>query len=324
MRIGCRIPAIKTRWLAVTLALGTLPVVHAQQPAARNVQVFPVQGAVSLLAGGGVNVTLQHGDDGVVLVDTLGGPMAENVIAAMRTVSTKPLRYVINTTLDRDHVEGNQPVAKVGQGFTGVVGLGLPPAAAVIAHENVLHRLSGARGSDAPIEAGGWPNLPYIGKRKDLYVNGETVQVIHMPAAHTDGDSIVFFRKSDVISTGDIYITTGYPVIDSARGGTIDGVIAALNYVIELTNPKFNQEGGTMVIPGHGRVSDEADVVEYRDMVTIVRARIAQLASKGNTLAQVKAARPTIDYDARYGQGPGDWTTDKFIEAVYRDVSKRK
>lgn len=301
------------------------PVLRAQQmvPAVAKLQVWPVQGAVSILAGGPVNITVQKGEDGVLVVDAPGGEYADQVVALVKAISTNPLRYVVNTTIDRDHMDGNEQVGKVGKGFTGVVGLSLPPVASVIAHENVLQRLSGARGGEPATAAAGWPNLPYVGKRKDLFMNDETVQVIHMPAAHTDGDSIVFFRKSDVISAGDVYITTGYPVIDSARGGTIDGVIAALNYIIELTNPRFNQEGGTMVIPGHGRISDEADVVEYRDMVTIVTARIAALAAKGQTLAQVKAARPTLDYDARYGEAGNGWTPDRFIEAVYRDVSTR-
>ena len=312
--------------VAVLLAVLAVPRLGAQQPTANTgtLQLYPVQGAVSILAGGPANVTVQKGEDGVLLVDAPGGAFADQVIAAIQQISPKPLRYIVNTTIDPDHVDGNEPIAKIGRGFTGVVGLSLTPLASVLAHENVLQRLSGAHGGETATAAGKWPNLPYIGKRKDLFLNDETVQVIHMPAAHTDGDSIVFFRKSDVISTGDVYITTGYPVIDSARGGTIDGVIAALNYIIELTNPRFNQEGGTMVVPGHGRISDEADVVEYRDMVTIVTARIAALARKGMTLAQVKAARPTVDYDARYGEAPNGWTPDRFIEAVYRDVSKRK
>ena len=298
--------------------------VGAQTPASARLQPYPVQGAVSILAGGPVNITVQKGEDGVLLVDAPGGVYSDQAIAALKELSPKPLRYIVNTTMDAEHVAGNESIARVGRGFTGVVGLGLEPQASVLAHENMLQRMSGARGGETATATGIWPNLPYVGKRKDLFLNDETVQVIHMSAAHTDSDSIVFFRKSDVISAGDVYITTGYPVIGLARGGTIDGVIAALNYIIELTNPRFNQEGGTMVIPGHGRISDEADVVEYRDMVTIVRARIAALAAKGSTLAQVKAARPTLDYDARYGDGGNGWTPDKFIEAIYQNVSKRK
>ena len=142
--------------------------------------------------------------------------------------------------------------------------------------------------------------------------------LLHQPAAHTDGDSLVFFRGSDVISTGDIFVTTSYPVIDLDRGGSIQGVIDSLNRIIDLTVPAALQEGGTLVVPGHGRICDEADVVEYRDMVTIIRDRIADMLKRGMTLDQVKAARPTEDYDPRYG------SSSAFVEAVYRSLSNHR
>jgi cyclase len=157
-----------------------------------------------------------------------------------------------------------------------------------------------------------------------VYVNGEGIQLLHQPAAHTGGDSLVYFRRSDVVAAGDIYVNTSYPVIDRERGGSFSGVIAGLNRIIDLTIPKDWQEGGTMVIPGHGRLADEADVVEYRDMLTIIRDRIQGLIKKGMTLDQVKAARPTLDYDGRYGTTSGPWTTAMFIEAAYRDLSQRR
>jgi len=123
-----------------------------------------------------------------------------------------------------------------------------------------------------------------------------------------------------VIATGDVYVNTSYPVIDTARGGTINGIIAGLNHIIEITVPRDKQEGGTMVIPGHGRIADEADVVEYRDMVTIIRDRVRDMTKKGMTLQQIKAAGPTSDYDGRYGATSGFWTTDNFVEAVYRTL----
>ncbi len=169
-----------------------------------------------------------------------------------------------------------------------------------------------------PFEA--WPTVTLFMPQKDIYFNGEAVQVLHQPAAHTDGDSLVFFRGSDVVSTGDVFTTTGYPVIRPEDGGGIDGVIAALNRIIELTVPEEKQEGGTLVIPGHGRLCDEADVVEYRDMVTIIRDRIKSMVDMGMTLRQVQAAKPTADYDGRYGATSGFWTTEAFVAAAYESL----
>jgi glyoxylase-like metal-dependent hydrolase (beta-lactamase superfamily II) len=166
-----------------------------------------------------------------------------------------------------------------------------------------------------------WPTETFIEADKEYFFNGEPVSMRHVAAAHTDGDSIVVFRKSDVIATGDIYRTDGYPVIDLARGGTVQGVLNGLNLVLDLAIPEHHEEGGTMIVPGHGRISDEFDLVEYRDMVAIVRDRIAALAKKGMTLDQVKAARPTRDYDSHYGSTTGEWTTDQFVEAVFKSVT---
>jgi glyoxylase-like metal-dependent hydrolase (beta-lactamase superfamily II) len=186
----------------------------------------------------------------------------------------------------------------------------------------VLNRISApAAGGATAVPFAAWPTETFFNDRKEMLFNGEGVQILHQPAAHTDGDSLVFFRKSDVISTGDLFVTTSYPMIDARRGGTINGYIKALNKIIEIAIPSNVQEGGTMIIPGHGRVADEMDVVEYRDMVTIVRDRIQHLVGQRMTLEQVKAARPTFDFDARYGADSGPWTTTMFVEAVYRDLS---
>jgi cyclase len=137
------------------------------------------------------------------------------------------------------------------------------------------------------------------------------------PAAHTDGDSLVVFRGSDVIAAGDIYSTVTYPVIDRQQGGTINGVVAGLNKILALSMAEFRTEGGTLVIPGRGRISDSADVAYYRDMVTVIRDRVQSMVEKGMTLEQVKAAKPTLDYEPRYGATSGPWTTDMFLEAAY-------
>jgi cyclase len=184
----------------------------------------------------------------------------------------------------------------------------------ILAHDNVAGRMSHLPASAAPSET-------FIGREKEFYFNGEPVFMYHVPAAHTDGDSIVFFRQSDVIATGDIFRTDSYPVIDRQRGGSVQGVIDGLNLVLDLAVPAHHEEGGTYVVPGHGRISDEFDVLEYRDMVTIVRDRVQSLIKKGKTLEEVKAARPTLDYDSRYGATTGNWTTDMFVEAVYRSLS---
>jgi glyoxylase-like metal-dependent hydrolase (beta-lactamase superfamily II) len=156
------------------------------------------------------------------------------------------------------------------------------------------------------------------------FFNGEGIQLLHEPAAHTDGDTLVHFRGSDVIAAGDVYLTTSYPIIDVQRGGTINGVIDGLNRILDLSVAEFRTEGGTLIIPGHGRISDSADVAYYRDMVTIIRDRIQSMMKKGMTLEQVTAAKPTADYDPRYGSTTPPWTTEMFIEAVYTTLGRQE
>ncbi|MBI2186615.1 MAG: hypothetical protein HYU37_05750 [Acidobacteria bacterium] len=240
-----------------------------------------------------------------------------------------------------DHTGGNERLRGAGRTFTGgnVAGTIADAAegAAILAHEKVLNRMSEPGPGGQPAPFGALPTDTYYtdGMKLSHFFNGEGVQLLHQPAAHSDGDTIVFFRGSDVISAGDVFLTTTYPVIDVERGGTINGVIDGLNRILDLAIPEFRTEGGTLVIPGHGRISDSADVAYYRDMVTIVRDRIQAMVEKGMTLEQVKAARPTADYDPRYGTPSrgrdgdpagatsGPWTTDMFIEAVYRTVTTR-
>lgn len=291
--------------LAIVLSAGALP---AQNRSFDNVEVkiLPVQGNVYMLVGADSNTTLQVGKDGVLVVDTQYAPMAPKVMAAIRTLSDMPIKYILNTGIDGDHTGGNGALAKLG---------GAMPR--IIANDHVLNRMTAkpANGQSAVPDTD-WPNDEYFGASKDFFFNNEAVVVYHMPAAHTDGDSIVFFRRSDVVSTGDIFIPDHYPVIDLQRGGTVQGIIDALNRIIEITVPAKYQEGGTYVIPGHGRLCEEADVVEYRDMVTIIRDRILDLIKKGRTLDQVRAAKPTLDYDTQYGPN-----ADMFIEAIFNNLS---
>jgi cyclase len=262
-----------------------------------------------MVVGGGGNVTVQTGKDGALLVDAMSEVLAPKIAAEVKKLTNLPIRYIIDTSMDADHIGGNAALAAIGAtGATQVTGGG----ATVIAHEQVLNRLAPpVTTKETPPLLKGLPNDEYFTPTKDFYFNSEPVIIFHEPNAHTDGDSIVLFRRSDVISAGDVFTPDRYPVIDIEKGGSVQGFIAALNHVLHLTVPERLQEGGTRVIPGHGRLCNEADVVEYRDMVTIVNDRIDAMIKKGMTIEQVKAARPTLDYDARYG------SSDRFIEAVY-------
>ena len=296
-------------------------------PGPGEVKVLHVQGQVYMLASAEGNMVMQAGDDGVLLVDTLPAALSSAALAAIRTVSDKPIHFIVNTQAGEDHTGGNEALAKagptrpdrapLGSGLGGNTG----GATSIMAHENVLNRMSATVRQQArrgPARA--WPSDTFFEDATDVFFNGEAVQVLHQPAAIGDGDSVVFFRKSDVVVAGDVFSTSTYPVFDRAQGGSVNGVIAALNRVIRLTVPTHNQEGGTMVVPGHGRLGDEMDVVEYRNMLTIVRDRIQALVAEGKTLEQVRAAQPTLDYDARYGAATGPASPDAFVAAVYESL----
>jgi cyclase len=291
-----------------------------------EIHVLAAQGNVYMLVGPGGNITVQAGKDGVLLVDTQYAPLAEKILAAIRTISKRPIRYIVDTHYHPDHTGGNEPLRKAGSTITGGnVSADIKDSAegaAIIAHQNVLNRMSAPTGTQPPSPSAAWPTNTFLGDEKDLFFNDEGIQVIHIPDAHTDGDSIVFFRRSDVISTGDIFTTTNYPIIDLAAGGNIQGLIAGLQKIVDMIIPVYGQEGGTLVIPGHGRLCDLGDVIAYREMAIIVRDRIQDMVRKGMTLEQVQAAKPTLDYDPVYGSTTGFWTTEKFVEAVYKSLRK--
>ncbi len=274
-----------------------------------------------MIAGPGGNTAVQVGHEAAIVVDTQTAAASDELLAAIAKLSSKPIRYILNTSADAEHTGGNEPLARAGT-YVRLIDTFDPRGersdAGIFAHVNVLERMSARTDAQAP--AGAWPSDTYFTEEWALFANGEALQLFHVPAAHTDGDTIVFFRRSDVIATGDIYNTSRYPRFDAEMGGSLAGIIEGLNTILDIAIPGENQEGGTVVIPGHGRLSDETEVANYRDMVTIVRDRIAAMISSAMTLEQVQAARPTHDYDGIYDE-PDGWTSAEFVAAVYRDLA---
>jgi cyclase len=306
----------------------------AQQQGSDDLDVIQLRPNFYVLAGAGGNIVVQTGPVGVILVDSGSEQSADKVLAAVRRITTLPIRYIINTSMDADHVGGNDRIAKAGLSIlAGAIAAGAgfsddvvtnAGRASVLAHENVLTRMSAPTGQQslAPFEL--WPTKTFAAKTYAMYLNGEGIQVIHEPGAHTDGNTVVFFRRGDVIATGDVVDTTRFPIIDTERGGTLQGEIDALNHLMDLSIPNLPlqwEPDRTLLVPGHGRVLDKIDLLEYRDMVTIMRDRIQDLITQGKTLAQVKAANPALGYRTKYGSDSGPWTTDKFIDVVYQELA---
>ena len=336
---------------------GTIPGLNPNGP----ITVLPVRGNIYVLMGGGANITLSVGLDGVLMVDSGSADKSDQVLAAIRTVQQwveaktaaaappvlygaetrnsitearradappKPIRYIVATSIAPDHIGGNVNLSSSGRTFTGGNVAGqlsdVSQGAAILGHENLQTRMANTPAGQPTVPTRALPTDTYPTDSMKLsnFFNGEGIVLMHQPAAFTDGDTIVHFRGSDVIAAGEVFRTTTYPVIDVAKGGTINGVIEGLNHISDLAVPEFRSEGGTLVIPAYGRISDIADVSYYRDMTTILRDRIQDMAKKGMTLEQVKAAKPTADYDGRYGATTGPWTTDMFIEAVYKTLPR--
>src|SRR5690606_16068131 len=277
------------------------------QPQAPRIQSHHVQGKVWLLTGAASNIAVQIGDDGILVVDTGGKETAAEVLAAIRELSDKPIRWIINTHAHLDHTGGNETISQAGMTVNG-------NPAAIIGHENVIARMSA---EDRPVTE--WALNSFFEAGRDFYFNGEAIFLYHVPSAHTDGDILVHFRGSDVLVTGDVFVTTTFPVVDIDYGGGIDGFVAGLNKALDITVPAWLQEGGTYVIPGHGRIGDEADVVSYRDLALIVRDRVRASIERGATLRQVQSEKPSLDYDPRYSTPK--WTSEMFIESVYRSLA---
>jgi glyoxylase-like metal-dependent hydrolase (beta-lactamase superfamily II) len=310
-------PESRNRLAQVRLGPGQNPTIPAPgrtgpEPDVATVQVAP---DVYMIGGSGGNVTVNVGPNGLFVVDAGGGAGGAKVAAAIRAISDKPIRYLANTSADADHVGGNVAVKALGQAIR--TRENREEGAVIIAHEAVLNRMSAPTGQESPTPVAAWPTSTFATPQQDLAFNGQAIQLFRLPAAHTDGDTVVFFRRSDVVATGDVFDPSRYPVIDLAKGGSINGEIDAINWLLDLLVPGEKEEGGSMVVPGHGRVCDESEVMEYRDMLTIVRDRVKAMVDKGMTLEQVKAAKPTFEYDPEYG------ASEAFVEAVFRGLQVR-
>jgi glyoxylase-like metal-dependent hydrolase (beta-lactamase superfamily II) len=323
--------SMRKQGLVVAAALAISAAIFAARADAQqnfddvDIHTLQVRDNIYMLVGQGGNITVQVGDDGVFIVDTQFAPLSGKIVAAIAELSDLPIRYIVDTHYHGDHIGGNENLRIAG---STVIGGNMPGAvpyagdgAQVVAHENVLLRLSATTGEQA-IAPSAWPTNTFFNDEKRMYYNGEGIRIIYQPAAHTDGDVLVYFRRSDVISAGDVFSTTSYPIIDLNAGGSYRGIMNALTTLVDLMIPEYGQDGGTVVIPGHGRLSGLGDVLDYREMVIVIHDRLRQMIDAGMTLEQVKAAEPSKDYDPVYGSTTGFWTTERFIEAAYQSLSE--
>ena len=293
------------------------------QPHDGEIHVLPLRNNVYLLVGDGANIVAQIGDQGAFLVDAGTGALGDKTIAAIKRLSAKPVQFIANTNYRADHTGGNVKLRAAGFD-PSVVGsffsnqfADAGQGATIMSHQKTQVHMD-----ELKMPADGVPSDTYLEERRRKFHNGDSIEMFWEPNAVTDGDSIVHFRRADVIVTGDIFNTTQYPFIDPKNGGSVQGEIKALNDILNRTVYEHEEDGGTIVIPGHGYVCNEHEVLEYRDMMVIIRDRVRDMLNKGATLDQVKAARLTADYDTRYGANSGPWTTDMFVEAVYNSLKQ--
>jgi glyoxylase-like metal-dependent hydrolase (beta-lactamase superfamily II) len=311
--------------LAISFALSSIGAAQNPQNGER-LDLLQLDPNFYMIAGAGANIAIQLGPEGAVVVDAGSARMADAVVATIKKLTDLPVRYIIDTSADPDHVGGNEKVARAGKALGNIASSANNGAAGIIAAESVLNRMSEPVAGKAPYPTVAWPTETFADRQKSLYLNNEGIQVLYQPAAHSDGDGVVFFRRSDVLVTGEIFDVTHFPRIDVDNGGSIQGEIDALNRLLDIAIPSIPlpfKDGGTRVIPARGRICEQAELVEYRDMVTIVRNSVRRLVSKGLTLDQIKAANPTQGYRSRYGSDAGPWTTDMFVEAIYKGLATK-
>jgi len=308
-----------------------------------EIHAWHAQGAVWLLAGepGESNVAVQFGNEGVLVVDTGTQAMAPRLLAQILRLAQehagdqKAIRLVVNSNGRADHIGGNRVIREAGSTIAGAQAgagfrfdrpdtAGIVPGAAVIANQNVLTRLVTEAASGAAQAAQAlWPTDTEDFDLYNTWFNGEAVRLFHPHSANTDAQLMIQFRHSDVIAAGDVLDTTSYPLIDVARGGSIDGELVALHQLIDLAVPAERQEGGTVVIPGHGALADQSDVVHYADMLTIIRDRVQFYKNQRKTLPQILALGVSADYDQRFGASDGHGSAGDFISAVFRTLPAR-
>ena len=269
--------------------------VNAQQDwDAIEMIVHPVAGNVSYIEGSGGNIGLFHGDDGVFLIDDQYAPLTDKIVAAVRTVSDEPIRFLVNTHLHPDHTGGNENFGRMGTLIFG--------------HDNVRKQMAISGYEEEP---------PLITYSEDVsfFINGETVHVFKTPDAHTNGDSYIRFEGSNVIHTGDVYRTTSYPYIDTNNGGSFLGTIKAYDLLIERSDSE------TKIIPGHGVISNVEEVKAFRDMLLVIRDRVGKAIRDGMTLEQVQNAGLTAEYDQRWDSGRRIGSAATLLETVYTEMA---
>lgn len=325
---------VSWRVAAVVALLGCGAVSSRAANADENgLDVIQVRPHFYMIAGAGGNIGVQIGSDGVVLVNAGNASASNEVLEALKKLTPLPIRYVIDTNADADFVGGNANLAKAGKTiFTNVLGnqalteaMTNGGAASILAHDSVLQRMSAPTGQESKYPDAALPTEAFYPNRYTLRMNGEGIEVLYQPAAHSNADSFVLFRGSDVVVAGDVIDTTRFPTIDLANGGSIEGEIDALNKLIALAIPPtpFIYSGpGTFVIPGHGRLCEQMEVVDYRDMVVVVRDVIEDMIKRGMNLDQIEAAHPAKPYETEYGTEPG--STAKFVEAIYKSLNAKK
>lgn len=292
-----RIPAFAAAFLLVSAAA------PAQAPPAVEIVTTPLGGSVHMMVGQGGNLGVSAGPDGVFLVDDQYAPMTENIRKAIARINPNPPKFVINTHWHFDHTGGNENFGKAG--------------AVIVAHDNVRTRMSTdqfikAFGKSVPASPPAALPVITFAEAVTFHLNGDEIHVFHVAPAHTDGDSFVHFRKADVLHLGDVYFNGLYPFIDLGSGGSVDGVIAAVDQALALAGPK------TKIIPGHGPLASKKDLEAYRDMLAGVRDKVAALAKAGKSLEQVQAAKPTAAWDKVWGNG--FLKPDNFVAVIYEGL----